>query len=311
MRTLALLFVILISFSSLATASNNEMYLVASEDSVDIGDTFNITVFVDVEDEINTIYLDLLEFDGSVVQCTDVTRGSFFSDVEFWYDGYVNENNVTNVTWASNNERDGAGVFATYTFLANSSGNITITISKARIAKDSICYDLTVQNRSINVKMTQEELLEYIDQKNYDILQSLQDTSNDLKEQLTQLENNSQEKNQEILNNISNIKHTLDAINTDISNMRNSVDDMFNENDAQRLKEDITDMFETEIDAQMGRIESTLASFNNTLSNDIKHKDQIISNMSLENIVSSLLLIIIFAMAMLYILLKKWWGEDG
>ena len=84
-----------IAFPVLADG-NTQMGCVISEYEVTVGDTFNVTVWLNADEPIDSWWVGLLSFNETFLGMADVTSvsiGSFWNASDFSYNGTIDNNN--------------------------------------------------------------------------------------------------------------------------------------------------------------------------------------------------------------------------
>lgn len=138
MKQIAFIVVLmLVSFSFMASAvSPCTIVLNPSEKTVDVGSTFTVVLYVNIVGEADTAAVDLITWDGNVLECTNILKGDLFTNPIIWIPGTISSGQITGSVMASNIPiHDTNGVYSTLTFHVIASGTTTITISGFGVAR--------------------------------------------------------------------------------------------------------------------------------------------------------------------------------
>jgi hypothetical protein len=126
--------------------------------SVDVGDTESFTVSINVypTELIDAVATDLITFDPSIIACSNISFGNFFTDGTIQIDGTIDNINgtITYMCWGAINETNENGTFVNITFDALAQGQTYIIINEseagAAYAGNHVPMNIT-NNVTVNV----------------------------------------------------------------------------------------------------------------------------------------------------------------
>jgi len=144
--------------------------LLPNSDNVDIGEIFNISVYVSPNASINCIAIDELTFDPTLLNivahnATDnVSQGNIFESgtTLLWRSGVINntEGNLTDVSWVTTPAHGGEGYFCNITFEALAVGIAYVNLTDVAIVYDINEWDYQILSNAtitIGINVTTNE----------------------------------------------------------------------------------------------------------------------------------------------------------
>ena len=138
MKILLPIFLLILLFSPLASATSTTVTIQPSSKVLVVGD--NITVYINVTPGqlIDTAAIDLLQWNPQVIDCTGITRGALFDNPLVWLAGIINNTagNITLSVMASTTPTMTPGTYFILRFRAKAPGITTISIQKFGAAKN-------------------------------------------------------------------------------------------------------------------------------------------------------------------------------
>ena len=144
MKWMALV-ILLVLFSTVASAVPCTINLNPSEKNADNGDLFAVVLYVTVVGEADTVAVDLITWDADVLECTNIVKGDLFSDVIIWLRGTIQDGSVTGSVMASNIPiSDKSGIYSTLSFRVKNAGDTTITLHDFGVARAGEPLDVNI-----------------------------------------------------------------------------------------------------------------------------------------------------------------------
>jgi len=142
----ALLFIFIIS--PLASATPTTVAMQPASKVLVIGDSITVYINVTPGQIIDTLAIDLLQWNPAVLNCTGITRGNFFASPIVWLPGTINNaaGNITYSVMASSDAVSTSGVYSIITFKAKGAGISTISISKFGVARNGTDLPKSILN---------------------------------------------------------------------------------------------------------------------------------------------------------------------
>ncbi len=141
MKTTIFLLLLLLLFSSLAPtaqATPTTAQFIPSSTILMKNDTFTVTIKVSPGQEIDTVAIDLLTWNPTVLECLYIQQGNLFLNPLVWLGGRINNTagQLTLMVISSPNSTNNPGNFCSITFKARASGISTIAIELLGIARN-------------------------------------------------------------------------------------------------------------------------------------------------------------------------------
>lgn len=152
MRRILLSLIIITMFLPIASAESiTTVESVPNSITVNPNETFTIDIMVDPSDVIDTVAIDLVSWDSSLLQCLDLNKGGLFEESTVWIDGDINSGNITNICWGSHASTDVTGKYITLTFKALKEGACNIVLDEVGIAHAGEPFDKDVTNCQVTI----------------------------------------------------------------------------------------------------------------------------------------------------------------
>lgn len=145
MKRIALIILMLASFSTIASAIPCTTNLDPSQKTANVGDVFDVVLYVTIVGEADTVAVDLITWNGNVLECTSIVQGDLFPDVLIWLPGTIGTGQITGTVMASNIPiSNKSGIYSTLTFKVKNTGDTTITLHDFGVARYGLPLDTNI-----------------------------------------------------------------------------------------------------------------------------------------------------------------------
>lgn len=111
------------------------VYFDTTSYTVHTGDTFEVSIIVEPNNEINTFATNLVNYSQSLVNCTDVRQQNLFTYSTAWLNGTIDNDSgtISGIVWGSNVSTTANGTFVTLVFEAMAEGTAYIEIDESKV----------------------------------------------------------------------------------------------------------------------------------------------------------------------------------
>ena len=111
------------------------VYFDTTSYTVHTGDTFEVNIIVEPNNEINTFATNLVNYSQSLVNCTDVRQQTLFTYSTAWLNGTIDNDSgtISGIVWGSNVSTTANGTFVTLVFEAMAEGTAYIEIDESKV----------------------------------------------------------------------------------------------------------------------------------------------------------------------------------
>lgn len=145
MKRIMLVLLMFLAFSTAASAMPCTISLNPSEKTSSIDDTFSVSLYVTIVGEADTVAVDHITWDGSMLVCINITRGDLFPSSLIWLPGTITTGQITNSVMASNIPiANTNGIYSTLTFRVIDAGDTTITLSGFGVARTGVPLETNI-----------------------------------------------------------------------------------------------------------------------------------------------------------------------
>lgn len=147
MKLIPLIILFFICCSALASATTTVRITPTSKVLV-VGETFNITLTVTPDQDVDTVGIDLLTWNKDVLDCISVQQGNLFPESLVWLGGKIN-NTAGKLEWmvvASNMPIHTENILCNITFRVKAPGISTIAIDQFAVARNGS----SIPNHALN-----------------------------------------------------------------------------------------------------------------------------------------------------------------
>jgi len=144
-KIITIVLFLILSFSTLASAVPNKINLDPPSKTVKVGDVFTVAIYAQIVGVVDTVAIDLITWNGNVIQCLNVTKGNLFEYPLVWLPGDISSGKLTGTIMASNNPiEDKNGIYSILTFKVLKKGDATITLHDFGVARAGVALDTSI-----------------------------------------------------------------------------------------------------------------------------------------------------------------------
>jgi hypothetical protein len=149
MKKIIILFLIAsICLFPLASAVQTTFQISPSSEILEVGEIFNITITVAPGQEVDTIAVDLLQWNTGIIDCLSVQKGNLFDNPLIWMAGKINNTagKLQYLVMASDAPTSQENSLCTITFQAKNEGISIINIGDSGVARNGTPLPKTILN---------------------------------------------------------------------------------------------------------------------------------------------------------------------
>lgn len=117
------------------TSTATEMLLDVKDGNISVNEEFKVDIIVKPNQEIDTVAIESLTWDSSLLELTKVEQGDLFNCSLVWMDGSINAGTLTGLCWGCDFPTAVSGKYATLTFRGKTDGYSMISLDDVGVAR--------------------------------------------------------------------------------------------------------------------------------------------------------------------------------